>query len=481
MASTLALISPNTFYTIIFIIYSVTVLGIIGVVISENRNPVKSLAWVTVLLLLPVIGIVLYVFFGRSLKSQKMISRRNKRKLRRRDPIKQVDINSLNLTKESRQQIRLAKSLTGSEYIDNNEVKIFIDGKSKFESLITDLENAEKFINLQYYIFENDNIGNKIKDILIAKAQAGVKVRVIYDHVGCFSVKKSFYKSMVNAGVDAQPFMKVTFPQLATHLNWRNHRKIIIIDGKIGYIGGMNIADRYISGGNHKYWRDTHLKIVGRAVVALQYSFAIDWNFMGKPLLDDVMPPYEQVNSESLAGMQLVTSGPMGTWSAISLVMLKAISNAKKCIYIQTPYFLPTESLLKALQAAALSGVDVKIMIPRKSDSLMLSRASFSYFSECIRAGIKFYLYDSGMLHAKTIIIDDEFTSTGSANFDFRSMEHNFEGNVFIYGENINSKMKEIFVNDLEECSRVNNSQWRHRPIIEKFKESLVRLLSPIL
>lgn len=480
MPHLLLLISTMAIYTTIACVYFITILGLIGVVISENRNPVKSLAWITVLLSFPVIGLIIYIFFGRSLKSKRMISRRNKRKLKRKDFFKYENIDYLNLSTESKQQIQLGRSLTGAEYFPGNRIEIFTNGKDKFDSFLRDLNNASKYINLQYYIFENDNIGTQVKDILITKAKSGVKVRVIYDHVGCFNVSKKFYKEMSMAGVDVQPFLKVNFPQFATRINWRNHRKITIIDGIIGYIGGMNIADRYISGGSHNSWRDTHLKIIGPAVAGLQYSFAVDWNFMGKPLLTDTTFKYNILENAD-AGIQMITSGPMGAWSSISLVMLKAIANAKKSVFIQTPYFLPTESLLKVLQTAALAKVDVRIMIPRYSDSKMLCFASYSYIKECISAGIKFYFYEDGMLHAKTLIIDDECCSTGSTNFDFRSMEHNFESNIFIYSQVINSLMKGIFFSDLEKCTRIHTSQWRHRPLTQKFKESLVRLLSPIL
>ena len=480
MTDTILFINSNWIYAIIFVVYGLTILGIIGVVISENRNPLKSLAWVTVLLLLPIVGMVLYIFFGRNMKSKRMISKKNKRKLRRREASRHIESSRLNFTKESIQQIRLARSLTGAVYFPGNKIDILTSGKDKFDKFKDDLRNAQRYINMQYYIFEDDKIGNEIKDILVAKVKEGVKVRVIYDHVGCFNVKKSFYRNMQKEGIDVLPFFKVTFPQFATRINWRNHRKITVIDGEIGYIGGMNIADRYLDGGKFGVWRDTHLRIIGPAVVGLQNSFAVDWNFMGQPLLEEKTKNYNVLDNAD-AGIQILTSGPMGQWSNISFLFFKAIANAKDCVYIQTPYFLPTESLLKALQTAALSKVDVRIMMPRHSDSTLLRLASFSYISECLKSGIKIYLYDAGMLHSKTIVVDDEFSTTGSTNFDFRSFEHNFESNVFIYSRGINKRMKDIFMKDLEHSIRVNITQWRHRPLVEKIKESVVRLLSPVL
>ena len=476
----LFLTTSEWLYVIVIAAYLATVLSIIAVVISENRNPVKSLAWVTAMLFLPIVGMVLYAFFGRNLRSKHLISKKKKLRLRNIEPFRLIEESNLHLTDASRQQIRLARSLTGATYFPGNKIDIFTDGTDKFDALKRDMIAATKYINIQYYIVEADKLGNEIKDILIRKSREGVKVRMLYDHVGSFPVKKKFIRELTDNGVEVYPFLRVTFPQFATRINWRNHRKILVIDGKIGYIGGMNIADRYIDGGTFSVWRDTHLRIIGPSVSAMQYTFAIAWNFTTGQLLEERTLHYD-VDDNADAGVHLLTSGPNRQWSNIALLFLKAISNARERIFIQTPYFLPTESLLKALQAAALAKVDVRVMIPRRCDSAMLRRASYSYVSECLKAGIKFYLYDKGMLHAKTVIIDYEFSSTGSTNFDFRSFEHNFECNAFIYSTSFNNRMTEIFMNDLNDCTRINPTAWRHRPAIERYKESLVRLLSPIL
>lgn len=462
------------------IAYAVTILSIVGVVLSENRNPLKSLAWVTVLILLPVGGIILYIFFGRSIKNQRMISRRNKRRLLKDENPASGSGNISHLSADNRRLATIARSLSGSIYFSDNDLDIFFYGKEKFDSLKKDLLNAGKYIHIQYYIFEDDKIGQEIADILRQKASEGVKVRVIYDHIGSIHVRNRFFKEMTEAGIEVYPFFKVAFPPFATRMNWRNHRKIVIIDGTIGYIGGMNIADRYIDGGRKfESWRDTHLRITGPAVAALQYSFAVDWNFMGQPLIEEKAggEPERPHN----IGLQIITSGPTSRWSNMAMIYLKAIASASKRIYIQTPYFLPTEALLKALQTAALSHVDVKVLIPRCSDSTILTNASFSYISECLRAGVKIYLYDAGMLHSKMMIVDDDWSSIGSTNFDFRSFEHNFEANMLIYSTDINRRLIKQFNDDLKQSTRVKAAQWRSRPIGQKAKESIVRLLSPIL
>lgn len=475
------LLTNTTFlYWSLMTIYAITVFSVIGVILSENRNPVKSLSWVTVLMLFPAVGLILYFFFGRSFKNKHIISRRKRRRLKRNDKSLSIDYSSIDLSPESIQQIKLAHSLDGALYYADNNVEIFTSGREKFMALKNDLSKAQEYIHLQYYIFEDDETGKEIRDILIERANAGVRVRVIYDHVGSFKTKKRFFTEMQDAGIMVHPFFRVAFPPFATRINWRNHRKICVIDGKTGYIGGMNIADRYIKGTPYGVWRDTHIRITGSAINSLQYSFAVDWNFMGQPLPDETTELSSPVNNNH-AGMQMVTSGPTSRWNNIALVYLKAIANAKKSILIQTPYFLPTESLLRALIGAALSKVDVRIMIPHRSDSSMLRYASFSYIRECLRAGIKIYLYEAGMLHSKTMVIDDEFSTVGSTNFDFRSFEHNFECNMFIYSKEVNKRMREIFAQDLKECIRISPAKWDKRPNIEKAKESIIRLLSPIL
>ncbi len=465
---------------ILNILYALTILGIIAVVVSENRNPVKSLAWVTVLLVVPVVGLVLYIVFGRNIQNKRIISRRNRRKLRRlgagggTDPAKIEDAGAV------MPQINLAYALCGSHYYEGNDVGIFDNGQEKFDALLADIAAARSYINMQYYIIVNDNIGIRVMEALMERARAGVKVRLIYDHVGSFKLSNRYLRRLKEAWVEAYPFFKVVFPPFGTRINWRNHRKIVVIDGKVGYIGGMNVADRYVDGGKlFDVWRDLHLRVEGPAVFALQQSFAVDWNFMGQPLLEEG-PLATAVKGHSV-GMQLVTGGPTTQWLNMTLVFQQAIARARKCIYIQTPYFIPSEGLVHALQVAALSKVDVRLMIPRRSDSDMLRWASFSYVQECLRAGIKVYLYEKGMLHSKAIIIDDDFCTVGSTNFDFRSFEHNFEANMLIYSTDFNARMKALFVRDMRDSRRVTSSAWRHRPWREKALESVMRLFSPIL
>lgn len=474
------------FYWSVVVIYCATVLGLAGVIVSENRNPLKSLAWVTVLLTLPVGGLVLYLFFGRSIKNTRMISRRKKRALKRLEeraaPFpKPSGEDPITLTRENAQLAMMAMKVNDSRFMGSSRVEIFTSGSDKFRRLKEDINSARKCISLQYYIFEEDVLGQEIAALLIAKAREGITVRVIYDDIGSIGVSRKFYRAMAEAGVQVYPFFRVTFPPFATRINWRNHRKICVIDGTVGYIGGMNVADRYVDGGKlFDLWRDLHLRVEGPAVASLQQAFAVDWNFMGKELLDTPVEA-RPVSGCPPMGMQLIAGGPTSRWMNMTLIFQKAISSARKCVYIQTPYFLPSEGLLHALEMCALSKVDVRVMLPRRSDSDMLRWASFSYISECLRAGIKFYLYEKGMLHSKAIIIDDELATVGSCNFDFRSFEHNFEANMLVYSRDFNQRMKRIFLRDQADSLRIMPDTWRRRPIAERAMESFMRLFAPIL
>lgn len=462
-------------------LYVTMVVTAVIVVLRENRNPIRALSWVIALVFLPGVGLIFYLFFGRSLRGMHMISRHNKRKIMHDNSPDRIDLNDLNITEEQKNIIKLSYNLSRSPFTVNNEIDIYTDGASKFESLKQDLLNAKKSILLQYYIFLDDIIGNEIADILISKAKQGVMVKVIYDHIGSFSARNRFFDKMKQHGVETHPFFRVNFPHFANRINWRNHRKIVVIDGNIGYIGGMNIADRYVNGlPNGEEWRDTHFRVRGDIVESLIYSFAIDWNFLKK---NPYVPEVKTERSEicNLTGVQLVTGGPTERWNNLTLCFLRAISSARRKILIQTPYFLPTDGLLNALEAAALAKIDVRIMMPRNTDSRLLHYASFSYITQCLKAGIKVYLYEPGMLHAKAMIIDDNFVTAGSTNFDFRSFENNFECNLLIYDTEINRKMRAIFFNDLKRCKKLTLEQWKKRPLPQRFLESLLRLVSPIL
>lgn len=468
-------------YWALMIAYGVTIVTVVGIVVSENRNPVKSLAWITVLLALPALGLVLFFLFGRSIKNKRYISRRSRRRLKKHEPATAFKPSEHPwLSPQSCALIQLGQGLAGSPFYEGNSAEYFDNGRAKFESMKRDIAAARRFIYMQYYIIADDTIGNEIADLLIEKAREGVDVKVIYDSLGSFRTPRRFFRRMRKAGVDVYPFFKVRFPLMGSRINWRNHRKITIIDGTTGYIGGMNIADRYIDGGKPGAWHDAHLRVKGPILRSLLHSFSADWNAMGRPLPEGIAVTEPEPQEQNLA-MQLITSGPVGQWSNVAMEFQKAIGSARNSVWLQTPYFLPNEGLLKALQTAALSKIDVRVMMPKKSDTALFGHASFSFVKECLQAGIKVYLFEDGMLHSKMLIVDDQLVSIGSANFDFRSFEHNFESNLFIYSKEFNESMRHEYLAAQEKSERVLPYGWSHRRRRDKIMESLTRLFSPIL
>ena len=319
-----------------------------------------------------------------------------------------------------------------------------------------------------------------MQQLLIVKAKEGVEVRMIYDDIGSWKTKQRFFKEMRDAGVQVYPYLKVLLPYLSPRFNFRNHRKIVVIDGEIGYTGGFNFADRYVDGGNFAFWRDSHVRIEGKAVYGLQTAFLIDWFFVSRSLLTSKYYFPDVINHGDCL-VQTVTSSPDTDWESIMQGIFSVLTRSKRYVYIQTPYFLPNESLLTALQTAALSGVDVRLMLPEKSDTWVALKGMHSYFTEIMEAGVKVYLYKDGFLHAKTIVADDIVSTVGSTNLDYRSFELNFEVNAFIYSQNFSKQMKDVFLKDQENCKKIDLNEWINRPRLVRWSESICRLFGPVL
>ncbi len=466
---------------VVIIVYVYTILTTVTLLLMENRNPVKSIAWIVVLILLPIIGFIFYIFFGKNFRRKIIISRRSLHKIRRNSVaanIEQISPDVLSL--QEKNIATLAYNSCGALAYEDNEIGIYTNGASLFDDIFEAIETAKHHIHLEYYIFLADEIGGKMIDALIRKVKEGVSVRVIIDDVGSWEMPKSMIRKMQSQGIEMMSFLKVGLPFLSSKVNYRNHRKILIVDGKVGFTGGINIADRYIKGLKWGTWRDTHIRIEGPAVHALQKTFLTDWYFVNRKLISDpVFYPNIEKSGNSL--VQIITSGPNSLWNSIMQVYFMAIAQAREYVYIQTPYFLPTDSIITALQTAALGGVDVRIILPTRSDARFTLASSYSYMGEMLKAGIKMYFYEPGFLHSKTVVIDDKISTVGSANIDFRSFEQNFEVNALIFDPEVAVKMKKIFEQDLADSVRVNAKTWRKRPVKIRLKESIARLFSPLL
>lgn len=465
------------------ILYKIIVIAAIINVLMDNRQPAKTMAWVLVIYFVPIIGVIFYFFFGINTRRKRLVSQRSIDQLTKRSMLEFVEQQDFKAPERYEQLIKLFVNQNMALPFKNNQTQIITDGSDFFLSLLRDIGSAQNHIHLNIYIFANDAIGRLIADALIDKALAGVEVRVIYDDVGCWNVPNRFFERMREAGIEVSTFLPVRFPLFTSKVNYRNHRKMVVIDGHIGYIGGMNIALRYAKGTEKGPWRDTMVRMEGGAVYGLQRAFLVDWYFVDRTQISDrrYYPPVpSQLQNDSLA--QIVTSSPATAYPEIMQGYLRIILSAKEYIYLQTPYFLPTDSVLMALKTAALSSVDVRVMIPRHSDSRFIRWASRAFLEEMEESGVKIYLYDKGFLHSKMLVCDDQLASCGSTNIDSRSFENNFEANVFFYHTETALRFKKIFLEDQQLCTPLEQLSHRYHPrFIYRLWESVIRLLAPLL
>jgi cardiolipin synthase len=468
----------------------INILLAILLIFFERRNPTTTWLWLMVLVFLPGIGFILYLFLGQDLSKNKMFKTKededNCFNLIVKDQEKEIEKDKLYYKDPNfyhyEDLIKMHLISSQSYFTQDNKVDIYFSGEEKFEALFKSIENAKNFIHLEYYIFKKDHLGKKMLNVLVNKAKEGVEVKLLVDGMGGRTLTRSFLKPLIDAGGEVGIFFPPLVPFVSIRINYRNHRKIAIIDGKEAYLGGFNIGDEYL-GKNKKfgYWRDTHIKIVGSAISSLQWRFFLDWRFATKRGVGNCQSYIVDEDVDSHVGIQIVNSGPDSKWPSIKDGYLKMISNAREKIYIQTPYFIPDDSMFEALKTAGLSGVDVRVMIPNKPDHPFVYWAGLSYMGELLHAGVKFYTYEKGFLHSKVFIMDEFVSSVGTANLDIRSFKLNFEVNAFIYDSIINLKLTDQFKKDLDDCKEITLEVYETRSRIVKFKESISRLLSPIL
>ncbi len=451
-------------------------------VVLNNRNPIKTVAWMLVLIFIPILGLVLYFFFGRDTRRLKYIDKRSLSQIQQRCFLAYPEHVAPKSPEQYAGMISFFDNVANARLMGHTDVQIISNGKDFIQELLNAINEAEEHIHIMFYIFEDDATGHLVRNALIEKARQGVEVRLIYDSVGCWSVNPSFYDEIRCAGGYVSAFFKVRFPIFTNKVNYRNHRKVVVVDGKVGFVGGFNIADRYVTGGEWAVWRDTMLVLRGGAVYGLQISFLIDWYFADRslvsgrryfPLLSDMS------GSDSM--LQIVTSNPVGHSRIIMNGLLFSLIGAREYIYMQTPYLMPNEPVITAMQAAALSGIDVRLMIPLKSDSRLTDYASFSYLGELLNAGVKIYLYERGFLHSKMLVSDDMLSAVGSANIDFRSFDYNFEINAYVYDTDVAKRLRALFLDDSKGCRQLTLREYRERSLARRCLESGARLLSPLL
>ncbi len=477
------------------IIYVLIVILVCIRIIYDTHANTKALAYLLFVIFVPIIGIFVYFSFGVNYRKRKLY----KKKLVSDSVLAKKVVEDLyqesklafeeggKLLQDNKELTVMLLKDTRSPLTMNNAVTLLRNGENKFPEVLRAIKEAKHHVHIEYYIYEDDDIGKAVEKALVEKAKEGVSVRFIYDDFGSRSIRKHLVPRLKTAGVKATPFYRVRIWAFANRINYRNHRKIIVVDGKVGFVGGINVSDRYVNNNTTEkklFWRDTHLCIEGPGVQYLQFLFMNDWNFC----TNENLPPDEyffpKINSLPVNGnkiVQIAASGPDSDTPTILFSLLLVIYQARNEILITTPYFIPTESILEALLVAALGGVTVKLLVPEVADSKFVNAAARSYYGELLAAGVEIYLYKKGFIHAKTLVADKKIGIVGTANIDYRSFDLNFEVNAIVYDKEFASDLAEDFYNDLKDAEKINRTTWEGRPAINQFMEKTARLVSPLL
>ena len=467
------------------------------IVFFQRRDPRTVWAWILVLNFLPIVGIILYLFIGQDYRKSRMFKLKSVEDSIRRATIRQEKFftksemvkNDL-YAKEYHRLMQYNLMSGGSLLTMKNSLDIFTDGNNKFDALIEDIKNAQKYIHLEYYIIKQDYLFLNIARELIKKADEGVEIRIMFDGMGGRFMSKKILDNLKSHGIKLGVFFPATLGRINFRINYRNHRKIAVIDGKIGYVGGFNIGKEYVDGSKKfGHWRDTHLRIVGEAVNGLELRFGLDWKYATKEdiFINDkyFIGPDEMdfvpEEGDNILRMQIISSGPDSETKLIRDNYIEIINHAKDHVYIHTPYFIPDEAFISALNIAARSGVDVRLMIPCMPDHPFVYSATLSWAGTLLEAGGKVYTYEKGFLHAKSVMADGKVACVGTANMDIRSFELNFEVNAMIYDEDIATELEDNFMRDIYDSKEYTLSMYKNRSLIQRVKEQVSRLLSPLL
>ena len=472
------------------LIHVVNLLTMAFMIFKEKRSTNSIIAWILILYLAPYVGFIVFILIGRKMNNANMFGFKNAELNTFKSYVNKNEeknkYNKESLYEKNKDMILALEAMDYSPYRNDNNVSMYSDGKLFFNELLESLKKAKKSINIEFYIFKNDDIGTKILNVLEEKAKEGVEVRLLYDSVGSRSLNRNVLNKLINEGGKVGEFFPSWLKFININMNFRNHRKIVVIDNNVGFVGGFNVGDEYL-GKDSKfgYWRDTHIKFTGSAVNDLNLRFLADWRYATKEevSLEEIFEANEENSNSNNVGMQIVSSGPnLSDKYEIKMAYLKMIQKAKKYLYIQSPYLIIDNSISDSLKLAAASGVDVKIMIPGKGDHPFVYWANLVYAGDLIKEGIRVFHYDkNAFLHAKTVVIDDEVCSIGTANMDTRSFELNFEVSSFIYSEKIAKEQKYEFENDMKRCEELTLEKYQNRSRIVKIKESLSRLFSDVL
>ncbi|MBB6624587.1 cardiolipin synthase [Clostridium gasigenes] len=467
------------------ILIFINALCAISLIFIERREPTTTWAWLLIFLLLPGFGFGIYLIFGQNLSRQKIFREKtvvDEKKTKELMMKFKDEKNIHRIAQEYEGLVRMNYNNSGSLYTTGNKVKTYTSGEEKFKDLFEDIKNAKSFIHIEYYIFRLDNLGTEILEALRLKVLEGVEVRLLVDGMGSKYIRKKEIRLINNLGIKFAIFFPGILPYVNVRINYRNHRKIVIVDGHTGYVGGFNVGDEYINRGKQfAFWRDTHIRVQGEAVNELNKRFILDWDYAATENLVDSEKYFIKQEVYDDVGIQIVSSGPDHEEEYIKNAYMKMINDAKKSVYIQTPYLVPDEPMLEALKIASLSGVDVRLIVPGEPDHFYMEWMLSANMGELMKFGVKIYRYQKGFIHAKTIVSDSKVCSIGTSNLDIRSFKLNFEVNAFIYNDEISKQQEEIFFKDQEDCRLVTKEEYDSRSTSLKIKEAIIRLVSPIL
>lgn len=465
--------------------FLLNILSALSLVFIERKEPTTTWAWLIILIALPGIGFILYLLLGQNLSRQKIFREKKLADKIKRYKLKSngdLPIHDSEINENYEDLILMNYNHSGAIYTTNNEVKIYTNGEDKFKDLFNDIREAKSFIHIEYYIFRYDELGKLLIKELREKVKDGVEVRFVIDGMGSKKITKKIIREIESYGIKISVFFPGVLPHINMRINYRNHRKIVVIDGKIGYVGGFNVGDEYVNKGRQfKFWRDTHIRIRGEAVSELNKRFILDWDYASGEKMGNMSMYFPNIDVIGDVGIQIVSSGPDHMEEYIKNSYMKIINNAKNYVYIQTPYLVPDSPMMEAIKISALSGVDVRIIVPGAPDHFFMEWMLSANIGLLIEYGVKIYRYDNGFIHAKTIVADGEVCSIGTANLDIRSFKLNFEVNAFIYNEKVAKEQENIFLEDQLKSKLVIKEEYDKRSRNLKIKESLIRLLAPIL
>lgn len=477
----------NHIWQILIGLNYVLALSAVVTILFKKINPTKTLSYIIVLLVFPFVGLIVYYLFGQEYRKSKIFNRKNvlnQTIIKRIQEELELDTKAIkkvdDLLDEKSKLIPLLYNSENSKMTINNDVQLIKNGDEKFKLLFEDLKHAEHHIHLEYFVIKDDVIGTELFNILCDKAKEGLEIRISIDDVGS-SISSKMKSKIKDCGIEMFSFMPVLFSNSTGKMNYRDHRKIVVIDGKIGYVGGINISDNYVNSNNDRYWRDTHIRITGEAIKPLQILFLTTWDFVNKDELKISKSYFPDHNCTSKIPLQIAASGPDTDWSNIMESIFVAITNAEDHIYITTPYFIPNDEIVTALQVAARCNIEVKLIVPKKSDTWVAEYATNSYIEQLLEAGVEVYRYHKGFIHAKTMVVDGVFGTVGTANMDYRSFNINFEINALVYNKGFCEQLTTLFNEDLKDAEKIDYESWKNRSKKIKTVEAVARLAAPLL